>query len=231
MEHKDSVVMTAFQTACLAIIVLIAKFIGDLLYDSISEESFSMQLRMFLISVSILNFFEIINNWASIKKYFELYRTPLFLIDVMTLGVFFWQVYILSKFGSTLQGELKIVNDELEHKMMLVTMTSYGTIFLLYICWNICILYKIKDQEKEKIIQSAFVHGIQACLIFKVVLPAIEYVPTFFSEICVLTFILYVLIHNQGLDIFETIIKATPKNPISKQRNRLRVRKRQERKR
>lgn len=74
VPKNTSLVLTAFQTACLAVIVMNATFIGNLLYHSLFNEyarKQSWQSLVFLILVVILNFLEIINNCASISKYFE----------------------------------------------------------------------------------------------------------------------------------------------------------------
>lgn len=213
-------VVAAFQTACLAIIVLIAKFVGDLLYSYISDKSYSWRLLVFLILVSMLNFFEITNSWASIKKYFRLYDTLLFLIDVITLGVFFWQMHVLSKFEDSLQSKLKIVDDELEYKMVLVSMVAYEIIFILYILWNQRILdtsskkdsCKLTEKETKSINSSVSMRWNQLVLLSSVsVLYAYRCISMFLFDIEMIVFILCVLHHNKNLDVFETIIKSTGK--------------------
>lgn len=143
-KGKDSLVITAFQTACLAIIVLLAKFVGDLLYDAIMAKSIT-GLLIILILVSILNFFEIANNWVSIKTYFPQYDARLFSMDVLTLGVFFWQTYLLTKLNDTQE----LIGIALRSKMLLVIIASYGIIFFLYALWNFIILKRKDFQSNE----------------------------------------------------------------------------------
>lgn len=207
---KDSLVVTAFQTACLAIIVLLAKFVGDFLYNAIISKSFTGQLP-FLILVSTLSFLEIINNWASIKKYFGLYNTPLFLIDVLTLGAFFWQVYILSK----LESELKSAQIDPQNEMILVVMVSYGIIFILYILWNAfflaekgCHSAEERDENIKKIILPAGIRLLQTCWSLGFVLFGVDRVPMLAFDAFVFLSCLYVLRRNWKLDIFSTIIAS-----------------------
>lgn len=207
---KDSIVMTAFQTACLAIIVLVAKFIGDLIYVGVVDGIFSTQQFMFfmlLILVSILNFFELINNWATIKKYFKHYNGWLFLVDVVTLGVFFWQVYILSKTQDTLKNSF--FSALIRQKIVRVIVVSYGIIFILYVLWNIIILLKskskLKKTDKEVFKHSAIVRSIQACLLLLSILFDIQNIVIYFFG--ALFYIGYVIFHNKTLEIFDTIIK------------------------
>lgn len=212
---KDSLALTAFQTACLAIIVLLAKFVGDLLYDAIITRSVTGQL-IFLIFASALSFLEVINNWASIKKHFHSYNTSLFLIDVLTLGVFFWQIHILSR----LKSESITLPIDFQNKMLLVVMVSYGIIFILYILWNIILFVKkechsAKDKKEniENILYPAGVRFLQMLFSFGSVLFGIDRVPICILIFIVFLFSLYVLRRNWKLNIFLTIIIDKEQDP------------------
>lgn len=209
---KDSLIITAFQTACLAILVLLAKFVGDLLYDATITNSFTGQL-LFLLLVSSLNFLEIINNWATIKKHFSLYNTPLFLIDVLTLGVFFWQIYILSK----LESDSKCTYIDPLNKMLLVVMISYWIIFVLYILWNVvfirgkgCNLLKaeVRAQYMKEIIHPSIIRFIQVLVSFGSVLVGVDRIPILIFDVFIFAYSLYALYRNGKLDIFSTIIAS-----------------------
>ena len=173
MSNKDSLVMTAFQTACLAIIVLIAKFTGDLIYNVISEGYSTQRLFEFLMLISLLDFFELTNNWTSIKKYSDKYNGLLFFVDVMTLGCFFWQIYVLSKLN---------VDPICEHKMKLVIITSYGIVFVLYVAWNIIVLLvngkkgrnNLEERDKNNIIVYTFVRIFQVVISLRIILVGVE---------------------------------------------------------
>lgn len=144
---KDSMVLTAFQTACLAIIVLNAKLIGDLLYDVFSGKSLTLQPCLLLILVSALNFCELANDWASVKKHFGQYGGVLFSIDVLTLGGFFWQVYFCSKWYNDLQIEHKHAGTELEPNVMWVVIVSYVFVYTLYAIWSAIVLFKYSEKD------------------------------------------------------------------------------------
>lgn len=209
-ENKDPLVITAFQTACLAIMVLLAKFVGDLLCDAIVTESFPEQLR-FLILVSMLNFLEIINNWASIKKYFNLYNTPLFLIDVLTLGVFFWQIYILSKLEIESKSEFFGPRSE----MLLVIMISYVLIFFLYVLWNAILLaqkgcHSPEDRAEniKTIIRPAGIRIFQMAVALELVLFGVDCVSFLVLDIFILLSCAYTLVRNYELNVFSTIISS-----------------------
>lgn len=174
---KDPLVLRAFQTACLAIIVYLATLIGDLLYKVASVPFFPLKLFIELLFIFALDFLEIINNWASIKKYFGTYYYRLFLADVLTLGTFFWQIYLLSK----LLTEDKIKIDELQQKALLVAALSYGCIFSLYALWNHFLCKKdeekMEEDKKREYIYPMYVRRVLALISFVSILVGVDRVP------------------------------------------------------
>ncbi len=216
MAEKESMVMTAFQTACLAIIVLIAKFIGDLIYHAINSGFAEPWLFSFLILVSGLNFFELTNNLVSIKKYFKCYYNGwLFLIDVITLGCFFWQIYILSKLGETCGNE-----PDSGFKMVQVAIWFYCGIFFLYILWNAMILWisgkngkaALEPANKEKIQFSAIMRVFQLFISLVMILCGIQNISMGWLNFCVGLSILYVGYHNVKMDVFNNLINTKEKD-------------------
>lgn len=209
---RDSLVMTAFQTACFAIIVLNAKLVGDLLYsvivDGLSERR--LLVVVLLILSTALNFLEIANNWASIEKFFDLYNDLLFMIDVLTLGTFFWQIYILSK----LEEESELTED----KLIGIIVISYIIIFLLYFVWNIFIVRanRKKDDDTERlsvdeelsIERSGFGRCLQICALSVFWIISMMEKSNFMCALCIILLwcIAYVFVHNRHLDIFGAII-------------------------
>ncbi len=218
MPNKDSMVVAAFQTACLAIIVLNAKFVGDLFYKMSSEGCPSLRLSVFFILVSCLNFLEIVNNWASIKKYFSRYNSWLFLTDVITLGCFFWQIYVLSRWEEVLQNgseSARIALEQVEQKMILVAIVFYAVIFLLYVLWNCIILYtdskrsdKLETYETKNIKKWGLKRGIQVGISIALIWYGVEKIPMCVLILGLLICIIFVSIHNHKLNIFDTIIKS-----------------------
>lgn len=212
-QTKDSLVLTAFQTACFAIIVLNAKLIGDLFYNVSLLEKSSIQPPhiVLLILTSVLNFFELTNNWTSVKKYFKQYDGGLFLIDVATLGCFFWQVYVLSKWIDTLQTDIEFTENELEQRVNWIIIISYGLIFILYALWNYIILRnknQLEENDRKDIRHSLIMRGIQACISLAILLFFMKRISIWWFYICIVACIICVVKHNRNLNIFETIIAS-----------------------
>ncbi len=217
---KEPFVLIVFQTACLATIFLNATFIGDMLYDIWSSGSFSYD-HFFLILTIALNVMEIMNNWVSIKKFFNDYTTSTFVIDVFTLGVFYWQIHVLSQAlhdGILIQPDLTQVFPF--WKFILV---SWSIIFICYIVWNINILlhlskkqYSCEDADiiegtqskdvasKRDLKNSTAMRIIQSVVVLLLVVfvDSVQY-----STPYTLAFIFYTLYHNKELNIFDILIK------------------------
>lgn len=221
--HNTPLVLTAFQTACLAVIVMNATFIGNLLYHTLFDEHIkkqSWQSLIFLILVVILNFLEIVNNWASISKYFEsFYNSILLLIDIITLGFFFWQIYILIEIQSKLKTATKISNNELERNIILIIILSYLFIYILYVIWNFCILNEIDKKRRvsnnheepdtrDSILNSTIMRLIQIGFTLTNILLEFNSITTDFLIFIFFVRILYTIVHNKTLHIFDTIIKS-----------------------
>lgn len=213
-QTKDSLVVTAFQTACLAIIALIAKFIGDLLYNVYLLEQTSIQpLFWLLISVSVLDFIELTNNLTSIKKYFKQYNGWLFMIDVATLGCFFWQVYILSKLIDDFPNRTKLTGNELEQRVEGIIILSYGCIFFLYVLWNFFLKDKdkLEENDKKSIRHYSKVRLCQMIVSF-LILVFVGKIPIWILIAYVVACIVCVFMHNRKLNIFDTIIASENQN-------------------
>lgn len=221
-QSNDSSVpllIVLFQGACLAVIVLNATFIGNLLYNLFFTKSASVFPYLFLLSISLLNIAEIMNNWTSIKKYFAFYDMKLLLIDVITLGIFYWQIHILST--SQNQHTLEQLFTDPSFTLWKVTLGFCGIIFILYIVWDIYILRQSRipdfsniqssllQNERIDIQNSIWIRLIQ-CIIILLLYIYVE-------PICInsasnlipyiVLFILYTLYHNSTLNIFNTLIQ------------------------
>ena len=209
-KTKDSLVVTAFQTACLAIIVLIAKFIGDLLYRVDLLEPTSIQpLFWLLISISVLDFIELTNIWTSIKKYFKQYNGWLFMIDVVTLGCFFWQVYCLSKLLDDYPDFKELTGNELEQRVKGIIIIFYICIFSLYSLWNLFLKYNDKlKKDDRKNIKTFLIVRLGQMIISIIALLFMEKLLIWVLIIGVLLCIVCVAINNKQLDIFKTLINS-----------------------
>lgn len=157
MKDEKSMVVTAFQAACFGIIFLIAKFVGDWICYAITK-NVPIQWLILFILVSALDFFELTNNWVSIKKYFDQYNGLLFTIDVITLGCFFWQIYVLSNFGEKMFGLDEAVTGEVwiefKRQAVWIIVVSYALIFALYAFWNYFILHPSKDSKQSSLVKA-----------------------------------------------------------------------------
>lgn len=210
---KDPLILNAFQTACLAIIVYLAIFVGDLLYKFVVEESISRGLFFVLAIVSLFNFLEIVNNWVSMQEYFDVYRTKLFFADVLILGTFFWQIYLLSK----LINDKEMICTTLHHKALLIVVFSYGCIFILYFLWNCGILkwksFQSSQDKKRKIISPMHIRSFQAFFAFGIILFGIDRVPLFILFILIGASCWYTFFRNKELNTYKWLMRSGwPKN-------------------
>lgn len=138
-EKSPKNLLLVFQLACLATIVLNANLAGEILF-SIINNGYHMVHVVVLASV-VLNVMEIINNWASIKIFLKEYTSGLFVLDVVTLGIFYLQIYVLTKMVEKFRMEET-------HGFMFVILWSYIILFVLYISWNIPVLLSIYKRRK-----------------------------------------------------------------------------------
>lgn len=206
-----------------------ARFVGDLLYHTLFDEYVrkqSWQSLIFLILVVILNFLEIINNWASIRKYFnQFYNSVLFLIDVVTIAIFFWQIHILSEIQSSLKEILIPSSYVLERKIIPTVIFSYLAIYMLYVIWNFVILGEMdkksnisndtEEADPRQIIQeSTLIRLMQISFMFtslalKYIVPKFHSIPVNIPYLIII-FIIWIfttIYHNNTLNIFDRVIK------------------------
>ncbi len=223
VPNNTSLVLTAFQTACLAVIVMNATFIGNLLYHSLFNEyarKQSWQSLVFLILVVILNFLEIINNCASISKYFEsFYNSILLLIDIITLAIFFWQIYILIEVQKSSTGITEISSIELGQNIIKIIIYSYLCIYISYVVWNYLIVKEIDKRSKtshtnkepdtrESILNSTIMRLMQIGFICTNLVLEFKSITIVFLNFILSVWILCTVLHNKTLNIFEEIIKS-----------------------
>ena len=223
VTHNTPLVLTAFQTACLAVIVMNATFIGNLFYHILFNEYVrkqSWQSLIFLILVVILNFLEIINNWASISKYFKsFYNSYLFLTDIVTLAIFFWQIYILIEVEKSSKGIAETPSIEPEQNIIKIVVYSYLFIYISYVVWNCLIVKEIDKRRKtgdenkdpdtrERILNSTIMRLMQISFIFTNLVLEFKSITTVFLDFIFSVWILYTILHNNTLNVFDTIIKS-----------------------
>lgn len=136
-----------FKLAGISIIVLDATLIGEILYSGLNA-GFGFY-EMVVLSVVVLNILETINNWASVDQYILYYeRIALFAVDILTLGVFYIQVYVLSRIAD--DGGVSDIT--IRMKFILVT---YILLYGLYWAWNHMIMkhQHVPGEKKKKILK------------------------------------------------------------------------------
>ena len=207
---KDPLVLNAFQTACLAIVVYLAIFVGDLLYKFVVEKSISCGLFFVLTIVSLFDFLEIVNNWVSMLEYFDGYRTPLFFVDVLILGTFFWQIYLLSK----LINDEEMICTKLNHKALLIVVFSYGCIFILYVLWNCGILkwksFQSSKDKKRKVIIPMCIRIFQVLVSFGILRFGVDRVPPLILFVLIGACCGYTFFHNRDLGTYKWLMQKGP---------------------
>ena len=207
-EQKEPFVLIAFQTACIALIFLNATFIGDVFFHML-EHGFS-HLYLFLILIAAFNVVEIMNNWVSIEKFFNDYTMFTFAVDVITLGIFYWQIHILSKnLNKFISGPADNIQSIALEKLVF---GFWIAIFICYIVWNFRILFKQNKKSSsckniqgiKELKNSTVIRIIQSIIALLLIL----YVDSECGLVLyAAAFILYALYHNKDLNIFDTLIK------------------------
>lgn len=199
-----------------------ATFVGNLLYHTLFSKYAARQSwkpLILLILVVILNFLEIINNWASIRAYFNrFYNGVLFLIDVVTIAIFFWQIHIFSEILKNLKEVLIPSSDVLERKIIPIAIFSYLAIYILYVIWNFVILRKMDKKSnisnyneeadpRQSILSSTIMRIVQIGFIFTNILIEYDSITVNYLKFIFFTWILFTIVHNHALNIFDILIK------------------------
>ena len=90
-----------------------------------------------LLVTAVLNILELINNWTSINKFIYHYRyVSLFFIDLLTLGLFYTQVLVLSRI--LLNGGVADILLRLQF-VLAIYIFLYG----VYVVWNMKIIKNV----------------------------------------------------------------------------------------
>ncbi len=219
-KGSDSIEIIAFQAACLAIIVLNASCIGDFFYKAVWKSDIPWDTTFCIITAVCLNIFELMNTWATIKIYLRQYAAALFLLDILTLGIFFWQIHLAAMLtDDSIQTAVK--------HMPFVFLAAYCSIFFLYSIWNLVIICnkgrheqnpdgeqsgdekRRSVKERHNLCESACFRFIQALGAF-VVMVLFKYSNENYIYIFMgynVLSIVYVLWHNSQMEVFDMIIK------------------------
>lgn len=135
--------MKIFKLAAISIIVMNATLMGETIYVILTKGITCCEGIVLLLAV-VLNILEVINNWASINEYISYYdKARLFVMDILTLGVFYIQVYVLFRIVESSDGKPGIVT------RMNFILFAYMALHLCYIIWD-QIMRKNKHISKEK---------------------------------------------------------------------------------
>ena len=139
-RQDRSKVLTVFQLASLATIVMCGTLMSEIGYKVIMGNIEFYQLVV--AAAIVLCILEIMNNWASIKEYIEYYnRIALFVNDIVTIGLFYGQVYILTKLVESKHTLISI------QRSLSFIVASFTLLYILYANWNRLI---IKDERTPK---------------------------------------------------------------------------------
>lgn len=197
-------ILLVFQAACLAAIALNAKLAGEVLYSCVIEGF--RPVYTFVSMTIYLNILEIMNNWASIKVYVKYYRANLFLTDVLTLGIFYLQVYILLKLQETnLLQFPEIIN---------ISLLSYEILFFMYIFWNSRVLQILKNEETHMDQKEKRIKDVKTSFAARYILAALTILLQFFPfYVRACGFVVFIILsicfwyyHNKLINILEAII-------------------------
>ena len=127
---KNEEMLKIFKLAAISIIVMNATLMGETIYVILTKEITCREGIVLLLAVA-LSILEVINNWASISEYIGCYdKARLFVMDILTLGVFYIQVYVLFRIVDSSEGEPGIV------ARMNFILVTYMALHLCYIIWD-----------------------------------------------------------------------------------------------
>lgn len=139
-------ILLVFQAACLAIIVKDATLLSGVLFRWINMDVMSWEFEAILVGTAILNILELMNNWASIKQYITYYKEIiLFMLDIITLGVFYVQIDTLSKIVDDTAG----IKDT--ERVMWFIVCCWMVLYCLYVYWNLEFLRSKKVTKEERL--------------------------------------------------------------------------------
>ena len=140
------------EAAFLVVFAQNANMIAIPIVDLISNKLFK-SIHFILLTVPLINMTAIIANWLTCKIYEKVYDINMLIEDIITLGVFYLEVYIINKLCD---GNI-LIN---EKESMLIIGATYSLIFILFIFWNRSAFKNTKSSKKRVNIRIANIQNI-----------------------------------------------------------------------
>lgn len=141
------------------------------------------------------------------------------MIDIITLAIFFWQIYILIEVQKSSTGITEISSIELGQNIIKIIIYSYLCIYISYVVWNYLIVKEIDKRSKtshtnkepdtrESILNSTIMRLMQIGFICTNLVLEFKSITIVFLNFILSVWILCTVLHNKTLNIFEEIIKS-----------------------
>lgn len=143
------------EAAFLVVLAQNANVIAIPIIDLISNQLFQ-QIHFVLLTVPLINMTAIIANWLTCKIYEKHYDISMLVEDIVTLGVFYLEVYIINEICE--DG----ISINLKQSLLIIGVT-YTLVFILFLLWNISVSKNTRSEKKKLNIKIANIQNI--CMI------------------------------------------------------------------
>lgn len=150
-ENFPTKISGIVEAAFLVVLAQNAMLLGKPIISLAQGELFFTS-HFLIFSIPLINMSAIISNWLTCKIYEKEYNIVMLLEDVITLGVFYLQVYVLLELCKD-----KIIPCKVIYYIISI---SYVIIFGLFIIWNISALKHTHNSRKRKNILIANIQNI-----------------------------------------------------------------------
>lgn len=129
------------EAAFLVVLAQNANVIAIPIIDLISNQLFQ-QIHFVLLTVPLINMTAIIANWLTCKIYEKHYDISMLVEDIVTLGVFYLEVYIINEICE--DG----ISINLKQSLLIIGVT-YTLVFILFLLWNISVSKNTRSEKKK----------------------------------------------------------------------------------
>lgn len=165
------------EAAFLVVLAQNANVIAIPIIDLISNQVFQ-QIHFVLLTVPLINMTAIIANWLTCKIYEKRYDISMLVEDIITLGIFYLEIYIINeicedRIGINLKQSLLIIG------------ATYTLVFILFLLWNISASKNTRSEKKKLNIKIANIQNI--CMVIRCI---VIFILAFFDRIFY-AFVLY----------------------------------------
>lgn len=129
------------EAAFLVVLAQNANMIAIPIIDILSNGLFK-RIHFVLLTAPLINMTAIIANWLTCKIYENIYTIHMLIEDIITLGVFYLEIYIIN---DLCEDGMLIT----EKNSLLIIGVTYFLIFVLFIMWNISAARNTKSKKKK----------------------------------------------------------------------------------